>query len=298
MTADRSLEVCAERFLREFAVSRGSSERTLSAYGADLAALLQYLEQRGIQAVREVRPAHLRSFLAQEAARGLAKSSLARRLSCYRSFFDHLMREGILDTNPARAVSLPKRGHPVPRFFYEEEVRVLLDSIPTHTVWDMRDRALMEFLYATGVRVSECVALNIPDLDLREGIATVWGKGGKERVVLLGRHAVHWLSRYLEVRAAEQLCHEAVFINRRGGRLTDRSVRRILLQCIDRIAHLQRVGPHVIRHSFATHLLNGGADLRVVQELLGHSSLSSTQIYTHTTRERLAQIYHRCHPRA
>ncbi|MCL6548191.1 MAG: tyrosine recombinase XerC [Alicyclobacillus sp.] len=296
------LDVCCDTYLRSLSARRRYSERTLQAYGKDLAALEAFLKSRGVTSPSSVRPSHLRSFLAHEVARGLAKSSLARRLSCYRSFFDFLLRDGMVETNPARALSLPKRGRAVPPFYYEEEMRALLESVPADDLWSARDRALLELLYATGVRVSECVSLDIGDVDLEEGMARVTGKGGKERVVLIGSRAREALTRYLGLRrsagAGRLGPQDALFVNRRGGRLTDRSVRRILDRCIARVAQLHHIGPHAIRHSFATHLLNGGADLRVVQELLGHASLSSTQIYTHTTRERLARVYQQCHPRA
>ena len=188
----------------------------------------------------------------------------------------------------------------MPDFYYPEEMKALLESIDGNDVWSARDRALLEFLYATGIRVSECVALDIPDVDMTEGIALVFGKGAKERYVVVGENAAEWLRIYLAHRStlASQVDERALFLNQRTTRLTDRSVRRILDKHISRVAGLYHISPHALRHSFATHLLDGGADMRVVQELLGHASLSSTQIYTHTTRDRLARIYQQAHPRA
>ncbi|MDQ0190567.1 tyrosine recombinase XerC [Alicyclobacillus cycloheptanicus] len=285
-------------FLRERGMGQGASERTVKAYGSDLSALAVFLEHRGIFDWTKVRPVDIRAFFARELERGLSRASAARKLSCFRSFYDFLIREGITDTNTPRAVSLPKQPKRVPAFYYQEEMKALLESIDGEDVWSLRDRALLEFMYASGVRVSECVALDVADVSLADGTALVFGKGGKERYVLAGSSAVQALSRYLAKREELGLVKPALFLNRRGGRLTDRSVRRILDKHIARVAGLSHISPHAIRHSFATHLLDGGADLRAVQELLGHASLSSTQIYTHTTRDRLARIYDQAHPRA
>lgn len=293
-----SLQQCTDAFLDIRRVERGSSEKTVQAYATDIAALLTFLEQRSITSPPELRLAHLRSFFAGEVQRGMAKSSMARRLSCYRTWLDYLVQQRYIETNIARLVSLPKREKKVPSFYYQEEMKALLESISGNDVWSLRDRALLEFMYATGVRVSECIELDISGVDFEEGIALVMGKGSKERYVVVGRVALDWMQKYLRQRAGTQVENKALFVNRRGGRLTDRSVRRILDKYIQKIPQLGHISPHALRHSFATHLLDGGADLRVVQELLGHESLSSTQIYTHTTRERLARIYHQTHPRA
>ncbi|GMA49047.1 tyrosine recombinase XerC [Alicyclobacillus contaminans] len=285
-------------FLEVRRAARGGSERTLVAYRKDLEALATYLAAQGIHAVEQIRLRHLRSFLAQEIRRGLAKSSVARRLSCYRSFYDYLTGVGIAERNLAQLLTMPKLEKRIPDFYYQEEMNALLDHITGDDLWSLRDRALLELIYATGIRVSECVALDVTDVDLQEGGALVFGKGARERYVLMGRRAVHSLKRYLSARAGANLCAEALFVNRRGGRLSDRSVRRILDRRIAEVAGLAHISPHALRHSFATHLLDGGADLRVVQELLGHISLSSTQIYTHTTRERLVRVYQSAHPRA
>lgn len=292
------LQQDVDAFVRDRQYGRGASEQTIRAYAGDLQALTTFLEAHGVHQTCDVRPAHLRAFFAQELRRGLAKSSTARKLSCFRSFFDAMNRDGVVETNPARAIALPKQPKKVPNFYYQEEVKALLESIAGDDLVSLRDRALLEFLYATGVRVSECVSLDVSDVDLNEGIALVFGKGGKERYVIVGAAAGRSLARYLDARLAAGLPNEALFLNQRGSRLSDRSVRRILDQHILRVASLSHISPHALRHSFATHLLDGGADLRAVQELLGHASLSSTQIYTHTTRDRLASVYQKAHPRA
>lgn len=298
------IEDGVDAFLAYRKAASRTAEKTLIAYANDLNALQEFCRHRGIANITEVDVSLLRAFFARAVADGAARTSLARRLSCFRSFYDYLVQEEVVKLNPARLLSLPKQNQKVPAFYYQEEIKALLESITGNDLWALRDRALLEFLYATGVRVSECVSLNRQDIRLADGIALVFGKGAKERYVLVGQMAVKWMELYLSARDLGQAAraqdekNQALFINRQFGRLTDRSVRRILDRRIARVAGLQQISPHAIRHSFATHLLDGGADLRVVQELLGHASLSSTQIYTHTSRERLMKIYQNSHPRA
>ncbi len=299
---NNSFESWVDGYIERGEKLRTLSDKTIEAYAADLTALTRFLLTEGIVGVRDVKIGHLRSFLAHELRRGLSKRSAARRISCYRSFFDFLVEQGVREDNPARGVSMPKLEKTIPEFYYPEEVRALLESIPTDTWWDCRDRALLEFIYSTGVRVSEVVGLDLRDVDLNEGIGVVFGKGAKERIVIIGSKAIASVTRYLQLRKVAQTADwdgAALFINRRGGRLTDRSVRRILDARITGAAvDLPHISPHALRHSFATHMLDNGADLRAVQELLGHVSLSTTQIYTHTSREKLARTYQSAHPRA
>jgi integrase/recombinase XerC len=208
-----------------------------------------------------------------------------------------------VEKNPAKDVHLPKLERRLPNFLYVDAVERLMDAPDCSTPLGLRDKALLELLYASGVRVSECVGLDISDLSLDDGTALVCGKGGKERIVMLGSRAVAALKRYLR-EAWPKLFHDEggdekpLFLNHKGTRLSDRSVRRILDKYVLQLAGMQHISPHTLRHTFATHLLDHGADLRVVQELLGHVSLSSTQIYTHTTREHLERVYTKAHPRA
>jgi len=294
-----TVETAIELFLQRRRYERRGSEKTLTAYGSDLAILADYLARVQITQLEQINTNHLRTFFAEQVRSGLAKSSLARRLSCYRSFFDFLNKSEIIGTNIARSISLPKLDKKVPEFFYQDEMKALLDSISGDDFFATRDRALLELLYASGIRVHECEGLNIADIDLNTGVALVFGKGAKERYVLVGNSALHAIRIYLQHReAVSPVNTQAVFLNHRGSRLTDRSMRRVLNKRIDSCGTLHHLSPHGIRHSFATHLLDGGADLRVVQELLGHESLSSTQIYTHTSRQRLQQVYYQSHPRA
>ncbi|GMA61575.1 tyrosine recombinase [Alicyclobacillus fastidiosus] len=289
------LDECKSAFL--LARRQKWSEQTLTAYDKDLTLLMNYLKAEGIVHPSDIRVRSLRGFLAGEMMRGVSKSSVARRLSCYRSFFDFLEQQELVAANVARSLSLPKKDKTMPQYFYQEEVENLLDHIDGHSFADVRDRALLEFIYGTGVRVSECVALDVDNVMVQEQLALVFGKGAKERYVILGSKAQVALARYFEQRQRVAK-GEALFVNQRGGRLTDRSVRRILDQRIAQVPGLRQLSPHGLRHTFATHLLDGGADLRSVQELLGHASLSSTQIYTHTSRERLTRVYQDSHPRS
>lgn len=277
--------------------SRKWSPQTLTAYQKDMEMLITFVEQQGITEPSEVSIRIMRSFLALEMSRGVKKSTVARRMSCFRTFFDYLVAGKIIERNVARSLALPKREKTMPQYFYQEEASALLDQIRGSTFADYRDKALLEFLYGSGVRVSECVSLDITDVSLSDGLALVMGKGSKERYVLIGTLAKTALEKYLSVRGGVAK-DSALFVNQRGGRLSDRSVRRILDARIKQIPGLRHLSPHGLRHTFATHLLDGGADLRSVQELLGHSSLSSTQIYTHTTRERLTRVYQDAHPRS
>lgn len=293
------IDVALESFLQRRRYERRSSDKTLAAYGSDLNQLQAFLWCRNVRRVDEITTNHLRSFFAEQLQHGKSKASLARRLSCYRSFFDYLIQMGTLETNIAKGISLPKLAKKVPTFYYQEEMKMLLDSIQGEDFYGTRDRALLEVLYASGIRVQECAQLNIRDIDFTEGVALVFGKGAKERYVLLGEIAVRSVQKYMLHRTSVlPVDVQALFLNHRGTRLTDRSIRRILNKRIADCKGLHHLSPHGIRHSFATHLLDGGADLRVVQELLGHQNLSSTQIYTHTSKQRLQHVYHQSHPRA
>ncbi|EJY55654.1 integrase family protein [Alicyclobacillus hesperidum URH17-3-68] len=290
-----ALEEWIVRFVGEFRARW--SPNTLQAYERDLKQLCAWLARRGITDVAVLSTREIRTFIADKLAEGKSKASVSRQLSCYRSFFAFLEREGAIERDILQLLTLPKRDKPVPKYLYQEEVSQLLDHIDGRDFASLRDRALLECIYASGVRVSECVSIDIGDFSLSDGYAYIMGKGGKERYVLLGSKAIAALQRYLDARGTVATC-SALFVNQRGTRLSDRSVRRILDQRLREVPGLRHIHVHGLRHSFATHLLDGGADLRSVQELLGHASLSSTQIYTHTSRERLTKVYLEAHPRA
>ena len=281
-----------QNFLKYLQVEKNYSEHTLLNYSLDLVDFFAFL---GHDRVGEVDYPALRRFLAELRAKALRPRSVARKLSSLRSFFRYLQREGLIQKNPAALLLTPKLDKVLPHFLSEEEAVRLIEAPAEDEVSAPRDKAIFETLYSTGIRVSELVGLNQTDVDLIGNVVKARGKGRKERIVPIGNKAVEALRSYFNTRKDR---FEAVFLNRSGGRLTARSVRNIINKHILKAAIQQKVHPHMMRHSFATHLLNRGADLRSVQELLGHVNLSTTQIYTHLTTERLKIVYDKAHPRA
>lgn len=286
-------------FLRGLEGERGVSPHTLSAYRRDVTRFARFLGQEGVISWGAVTTTIARRYVASLDGR-LARSAIARNLSALRTFFRFLYREGRVSHNPFGLVTAPRRRPRLPKVLTPDEVAAVLSAPDTSTPAGLRDRALLELLYATGLRVGELVSLRLTDLTTADEIR-VLGKGRRERIVLVGEAAQEALIRYLdEGRPALVRGRDggALFVNSRGGPLTDRGVRVLLDRCIRRTALGRRVSPHVLRHTFATHLLDGGADLRSVQELLGHVNLSTTQIYTHVSRDWLKRVYDRAHPRA
>jgi len=288
-------------FLGQLRAARGSSPHTLRAYGGDLGEFLAFLEARGVSAPREIGPRTLRGFLAALEVRKLARASVQRKLSAVRTFLRHLLREGHVDTNPADGLRQRRAARHLPAVLSEEEIEALLAAPDVEEPLGRRDRALFEVIYSAGTRASETVGLDRGDLDLGRGIARVLGKGGKERLAPLGSHATAALRRYLDDPERPRPRPEnasAVFLGARGSRLSTRSLERIVERWVRAAGIRRHVTPHTLRHSFATHLLDRGADLRSVQELLGHAHLVTTQIYTHVSIERLRRVYEQAHPRA
>lgn len=286
-------------FLRHLERERNVSPHTLRAYRQDLKGLSSHLRQ---ELGREARPADvdhllLRAFLARLHREGLTKATAARKLASLRTFFRYLCREGVLAKNPARALQSPRLERRIPPHLEEAEVARLLD-VPGESPACLRARAILELLYATGLRCAELVGLDIEEVDIDARMVRVVGKGGKERVVPFGRRAREALMTYLASKPSVYTQNYPIFTNRNGGRLTDRTVRRIVAGRVRAVALERHISPHTLRHSFATHLLERGADLRAIQELLGHSSLSTTQRYTHVEMRHLLETYRRCHPRA
>ncbi len=300
------------RYLQHLGEERNLSRHTLRAYGADLERFLGFLAREFLnKPPEEVRPAEVdalavRSFLAHLTRQGVGRRSQGRALSAVRSLLRFACREGALTDNPAAGVRTPKHPRLLPRHLRPGEIEALLEAPGSDGPLQVRDRALLEVLYAAGLRVGELVSLDWQDIDLDGRVLRVLGKGGKERMVPFGRPAAAaleaWLAEWEELRGAERTAaameREPVFLNHRGGRLTDRSVRRLLDRYVERAALAAGIHPHTLRHTFATHLLEGGADLRAIQELLGHSSLATTQRYTHLEVERLLEVYRQGHPRA
>ncbi len=299
--ASRSLAQSAERFVEELSATRGASPHTVRAYSADLGELVLHLDEAGVRDPREVTPRHLRGFLMRLDGRGLSRISLQRKLSAARSFFRALLRQGRITSHPAAGLRTPRRPRALPAALEIGEVEALLAAPDPATPGGRRDRALLETMYSAGTRAAETVGLDRPDVDLARGVARVRGKGRKERLAPLGSFAVEALRTYLgdpgRPRPRPQAL-SAVFLNGRGGRLTTRSLGRIVEGALRKAGLARHATPHTLRHSFATHLLDRGADLRSVQELLGHAHLVTTQIYTHVSVERLRRIYEQAHPRA
>jgi len=305
------MKALVERFLDHLRVERNASVHTLRSYAADLEQFRDFLasagpiieEESGDVSVEKIDHLTIRAYLSS-LYRDHKKSSLARKLAAIRSFFKYLVDEGLLPTNPAEIVATPKQEKPLPAFLPVDEIFSLLKTPDTATTWGARDRAILETLYSSGIRVGELVGLSDGDVDFSLGILRVYGKGQKERVVPIGEKALAALRGYLPHRdrvlskLGRQEARAPLFINPRGGRLTSRSVARVMQKYILRCGLLRKVSPHALRHSFATHLLDAGADLRAIQELLGHVSLSTTQRYTHVSVDKLMEVYDRTHPRA
>ncbi len=292
------MEKQVQDFLTFLQAEKNASSHTTKNYGIDLR---EFREFSGKKRFEEIQYQDIRSFLALLKSRAYSKNSIARKLACIRSFFKYLARENLLKINPAAGVATPKREKRLPVFLDPDEVSHLLEA-PAQNTWEgQRDKAILETLYSSGLRVSELVGLNHEDVDFFSGLLRVRGKGKKERVVPVGQVAVKAIQDYLSHKAPRDGApgfKKPLYINRFGGRLTDRSVRRMILKYAQRISLRKGVSPHTLRHSFATHLLDRGADLRSVQELLGHENLSTTQIYTHVTTRRLKEAYEAAHPRA
>jgi integrase/recombinase XerC len=296
------VEALIARYRDYLANERHVSPHTLRGYLSDLREFARYLEESGWREPPErLDRATLRAYLASLAAR-CRKSSVARKVSALKGFFRFLARAGDVARNPLAAVSAPKQEKPVPVYLSVDDAFRLLDGLGGGSRLDARDRAILEVLYSTGVRVGELVGLDWEDIDARLGVVRVTGKGGKERVVPIGESALRALADYAAALRASGARGRgeagAVFLNARGGRLTTRGVFGIIEKRLRAAGLPVRVGPHGLRHSFATHLLNGGADLRSIQEMLGHASLSTTQRYTHVNLDALTAVYDRAHPRA
>ncbi len=291
-------------------MEKNASPKTIESYQKDLFNGLDFFSAVLKKEDSDIMPGDIdhqvfRHYLAHLRSQGLARTTAARRLAAWRSFYRYLLREKVIQENFLARVMSPKLEKRLPRFLYEGEAQILVEAPDLKHPLGIRDRALLELLYGGGLRISELVTLDLWDLDLGAGYVRVMGKRAKERLVPLGSQAVKALRQYLAdarprilANAAEKKINNAVFLNRWGDRLSARGSRKILNKYAEKINLERKISPHTLRHSFATHLLNAGADLRSVQELLGHTRLSSTQIYTHITGERLKQVYRKAHPRA
>ena len=298
MRQSRDIEVI-ERFTDALWVERGLSRNTLSAYRSDLNKLALWLEEDE-QALLTARREDLLRYLAALAIQQRKPRSSARLLSCMRQFYQHALREGWVEKDPTLLIEAPRLQRPLPKSLTEPEVEALLQAPELTQPEGLRDRAMLELLYATGLRVSELVELRSEQINLNQGVVRITGKGGKERLVPLGEEALDWLTRFIRQSRQEllggQLCDQ-LFPTRRGSGMTRQAFWYRIKKYAQQAQIDKPLSPHTLRHAFATHLLNHGADLRVVQMLLGHSDLSTTQIYTHVARERLKSLHARHHPR-
>ena len=279
---------------------KNASLHTIASYRSDLKQFASYLEKTHLR-WKDVNNIVLRGFLATLYERKNTKSTIGRKLAAIRSFFQYCVRKKWIPDNPARAVSTPKQDKHVPSFLSEEEMNIFLDLPRSDKALDLRDRAMIELLYATGIRVSELVGINLEDVNFGERLIRIRGKGKKERIIPFGSKAEESLREYLRARssiAKGQIEEKPLFLNYKGKKLTPRSVERVVDKYIRRSAIRRKISPHSLRHSFASHLLGRGADLRVIQELLGHESLATTQKYTHLDLKRLLEVYKKSHPRS
>ncbi|WP_339175538.1 tyrosine recombinase XerC [Solibacillus sp. FSL R5-0691] len=298
---DENLQNQLDQFIRYVHLEKNFSLHTVREYTSDLEEFFAFLHAEGIQKITEVEYIHARLYVTKLYDEQKARTSISRKISSIRSFFRFLNREQNIDDAPFRSLYHPKKEERLPSFFYEEELKELFEKNEGDEPIQIRNMALLELLYATGMRVSECVSLELTDLDFHYNIVRVMGKGRKERIIPFGQYAHDALKLYIDqVRPIlmKKENHQKVFVNMRGGELTARGVRYILSEMIDNASMHTKIYPHMLRHTFATHLLNNGADMRTVQELLGHANLSSTQIYTHVTKEALRKTYMNSHPRA
>jgi integrase/recombinase XerC len=281
---------------------KGLSSHTVRNYLSDLTQFVEYLKNLGISSVTDVRldAKIIRGYLSLLHSRNLKKISTARKLAAMRSYFLFLQKEGVISVNPAKMIATPKQEKILPKVLSIEEAVHLVQMPGSNTLFDLRDRAILELLYSTGIRAEESVRLNVDDFNPKERLVKVRGKGKKERIVPIGTPAVAAIEQYLKQFQLENRFYGEypLFLNRFGGRLTTRSIGRIVAKYSSRMGKVVKISPHGLRHSFATHLLDNGADLRSIQELLGHATLSTTQRYTHLSMEHLVRVYDDAHPRS
>ena len=295
----KTLQFHIINFLRHLRLEKNASRFTLSAYQLDLEQLLQFTEEHGLH---EITRKSLRSFLASLSKKGLKASSINRKLTSLRSFFKYLCSQETLDSNPAATLLYLKKEKKLPSFFQFEVILKALSFPDTKNIEGLRDRVILEIFYSTGIRLRELVGINLEDVDLTNELLRVTGKGSKERLVPLGKSIIKIIKEYIEERAqyinSQDLSTAAFFLNKKGERISPGQVQYRVKKYLLLASDKQEAYPHMLRHSFATHLLDEGADLISVKELLGHSSLSTTQVYTHLTTERLKKVYKQAHPRA
>jgi integrase/recombinase XerC len=298
------MEKTIRSFLEYLEVERNYSAHTILSYETDLMKLVQFLRKEKIESFADIHKESLRMFIASLLNDGFSQRSVARKIASMRSFFKYLRRNKIVKGNPALVLITPKVSKRLPYFLDEESVDRLLSSPDLNTQYGIRDIAILELFYSTGIRLSELISLNVNDIKLDEGIVKVKGKGRKERIVPVGRKVLEIINEYLSTRKGLQMTslrtsnERPLFVTGKGERLYPQAVGRMVRKYIGAISEIEKKSPHVLRHTFATHLLNRGADLNAVKELLGHESLSTTQVYTHVSSARMKKVYEVAHPKA
>lgn len=295
-----------KKYLTYLRIERNASPHTLKSYTRDLndfADFLQNEEPEAFADCRQITRFTIRAWMGHLSDKGMAKSTIGRKVSCLKSFFKYTFARGITDENPAERVSVPKKEKRLPTSIQQTDITRMFDLMPSETDWDVQNRAIMELFYATGIRLSELVSINVRDVNLSSDFIRIMGKGSKERYVPYGGSArevlIEWmrLRRKYVARDAPEADKSALFLSKSGRRIYTVAVQRMVRKCISRVMHSGKKSPHVLRHSFATHMMNKGADIRVIKELLGHAALTSTQIYVHTSVDHLKSVYAKAHPR-
>ena len=286
-------------FLEYLKKQRGYSDHTIEAYRRDLSQFTAFTEKEiGKTAVSQVftKPV-LRAFIYSFSEKGVRPRTIARKVATLKSISRHCVKHGIVSVNPAKTLSTPKLDKPLPSFLTQKQAEMMIVPVPVDEI-SLRNRAIVELLYGTGMRLAELHALNVETIDRRNGLVRVLGKGRKERIVPVTPDAIQLIERYLTVRTMAKAHDDPLFVNKKGQRLSRRQIERVVTNELAAVSQQKKKSPHVLRHSFATHMLDGGADIRAVKELLGHSSLSTTQVYTHVSKEHLHKVYRKAHPRA
>ena len=291
-------------FLEFLESGKNYSSHTIESYNADLLRFAEFAAGNNARYPEAISKDHLRSFIAHLFDQGYSRKSIARKIASLRSLFKYLKRKHLVESNPAANLATPKLDRKLPAFLDETSMQHILDLPDRSTTEGMRDAAVLEIFYSTGIRLSELINLNVDDIDHQGEVIKVTGKGRKQRIVPVGRKALKAVDEYLESEdrlsgaVARNARNRAVFLARNGKRIYPQMVGSIVKKYISKVSELEKISPHLLRHTFATHLLNRGADLKAVKDLLGHESLSTTQIYTHVTTERLRKVYHQSHPKA
>lgn len=287
-----------EEFIKHIKFEKGFSDHTVNSYLGDLSDFFEFLDLHKIYSIGEISYQNIYGFITELGKRGLKSSSIERKTAAIKTFFKFLKKSKIIEKNPAELVSSPKKSKRLPTFMEKGEIFDLINIIPEDTPLSIRNKAMIMLLYATGMRVSELVNLNLSDVDLKSETVHILGKGKKYRIVPFGKKTKEILMKYLIYRKELSAKSEAFFITKSGKRIMDRAIRYILNNYINNLAIQKKVSPHTLRHTFATHLLDNGANIRVIQEMLGHSNLATTQIYTHLSIAKLKDSYEKFHPHA